>query len=389
MYKKLPIIVACILLAFSTHTYSKVRGESKIATINSEVLNEERELLIHLPNNYSQYTEVEYPVLYLLDGQRNFAHAVGTLDLLNQSNMAQEMIIVGILNTHRARDFTPTYDENYNEWGISGGADKFLEFIEQELKPYVRKNYRTNEFSVLSGHSLGGLLSVYTLHTKPHLFQAYFAFSPSLWWQDEILFSDAEKFFSNAQPLNKFLYVNMGNEGGEMLSGFERYSALLSSHNRKGFTFSTELDTSESHNTTALAGQSLAYQKLFSTLRPSQDVMKEGISAIKSYYAALSEKYSYKAKPSYGAINHAGYIALKQDDFDTAIAIFIKNVENFPYKSDAYDSLANGYEANNELEKALEMRSLALEMSIKENVENNAFKTRKANLLKKIKDNQN
>jgi predicted alpha/beta superfamily hydrolase len=327
-------------------------------------------------------------VLYLLDGQRNFAHAVGTLDLLNQSKMAQEMIVVGITNTQRTRDFTPTYDENYNEWGISGGADKFLEFVEKELKPYIRKNYRTNGFDVLSGHSLGGLLSIYTLQTKPDLFQGYFAFSPSLWWHKEVLFADAEKFFANTTPLNKFLYVNMGNEGGQMLSGFERYSALLNSSNREGFTFFSDLDTSESHNTTSLAGQSLAYQKLFSSLKPSEDVIKSGISSIKEYYRSLSEKFGYKATPDYAALNHAGYIELQQDNFDGAISIFKQNVENFPYKSDAYDSLADGYESYGELDKALKMRNLALETSIIENVENNTFKTRKANLLNKIKMKQ-
>lgn len=388
MSNKPLIIFAFILLIFSTHSFSTVRGESTVVTIKSNVLNEARELIIHLPNNYSLYKNVEYPVLYLLDGQRNFAHAVGTLDLLNQSKMAQEMIVVGITNTQRARDFTPTYDESYNEWGTSGGADKFLEFVEKELKPYVSKNYRTNGFDVLSGHSLGGLLSIYTLQTKPDLFQGYFAFSPSLWWHKEVLFADAEKFFANTAPLNKFLYVNMGNEGGQMLSGFERYSALLNSSKRKGFKFFSDLDTSESHNTTSLAGQSLAYQKLFSSLRPSEDVIKSGISSIKDYYRSLSEKFRYKATPDYAALNHAGYIELKQDNFDAAISIFKQNVENFPYKSDAYDSLADGYESYGKLGKALEMRNLALETSIIENVENNAFKTRKANLLNKIKEQQ-
>lgn len=388
MSNKPLVIFAFILLIFSNHSFSKVRGESGLVTIKSDVLNEARELIIHLPNNYSLHKGVEYPVLYLLDGQRNFAHAVGTLDLLNQSKMAQEMIVVGITNTQRTRDFTPTYDENYNEWGISGGADKFLEFVEKELKPYIRKNYRTNGFDVLSGHSLGGLLSIYTLQTKPDLFQGYFAFSPSLWWHKEVLFADAEKFFANTTPLNKFLYVNMGNEGGQMLSGFERYSALLNSSNREGFTFFSDLDTSESHNTTSLAGQSLAYQKLFSSLRPSEDVIKSGISSIKEYYRSLSEKFGYKATPDYAALNHAGYIELQQDNFDGAISIFKQNVENFPYKSDAYDSLADGYESYGELDKALKMRNLALETSIIENVENNTFKTRKANLLNKIKMKQ-
>ena len=94
---------------------------------------------------YQQNQKLDYPVLYLLDGQRNFGHTIGTLDLLNQSNMAQEMIVVAIMNTHRTRDFTPTYDESYNQWGFSGGADKFLNFIEQELMPYIDKHYRTND----------------------------------------------------------------------------------------------------------------------------------------------------------------------------------------------------------------------------------------------------
>ena len=180
MFKPPFVIFAIVLSLFSPHAFSKVRGDSRAVSINSEVLNEKRELLIYLPNNYSQHAEKAYPVLYLLDGQRNFSHTVGTLDLLNQSKMAQEMIVVGIVNTHRTRDFTPTYDENYNEWGTSGGADNFLEFIEKELKPYISEKFRTNGFNVLSGHSLGGLLSIYTLQAKPHLFQGYFAFSPNL-----------------------------------------------------------------------------------------------------------------------------------------------------------------------------------------------------------------
>ncbi|WP_039232416.1 alpha/beta hydrolase, partial [Alteromonas macleodii] len=151
MYKKIATFFVSLLLCLSFHANAKVRGEASVTTITSEVLSESRELLIHLPNNYSRYKDTSYPVLYLLDGQRNFAHTVGTLDLLNQSGMAQEMIVIGITNTKRTRDFTPTYDESYNEWGISGGADDFLTFLEKELKPFVAHNYRTNGYAVLSG----------------------------------------------------------------------------------------------------------------------------------------------------------------------------------------------------------------------------------------------
>lgn len=388
MFKHAFTIITAIALAFSSCAFAKVRGESTVVSINSQVLNEPRELFIQLPNNYSQNAHLAYPVLYLLDAQRNFAHAVGTLDLLNQSKMAQEMIVVGITNTHRTRDFTPTYDENYNEWGMSGGADAFLSFIENELKPYIKKHYRTNGYSVLSGHSLGGLLAIYTLQTKPHLFQGYFAFSPSLWWHQGVLFSKAETFLSEQKPLNKFLYVNMGSEGGQMLTAFERYTALLSKNNRSGFTFATDLDESQGHNTTALVGHSPAYQHLFTTLRPNKDVIKSGLTAINNFYMMLSEKYGFNAAPEYAAFNHAGYVALQENKFDAALSIFKRNVERFPFKADAYDSLADGYEANGELTKALETRKLALEVSVNENVENNAFKTRITHLMKKIKAEQ-
>ena len=145
-----------------------------------------------------------------------------------------------------------------------------------------------------------------------------------------------------------------------------------------------ELDTSESHNTTALAGMSLALQKQLNSLRPTGAIIQEGIPAVEQYYKDLSAKYAFEAKPEYKAVNHAGYAALNNQDFDSAIAIFKKNIARFPNKSDAYDSLADGYEASGQLAMALEMREKALAMSYEENVENGAFKTRLANLRKKI-----
>jgi predicted alpha/beta superfamily hydrolase len=388
MLKHAMIIFIIILLVTPNSAYAKIRGESKVVSLKSKILDEKRELLVHLPNNYQQNTGVNYPVLYLLDGQRNLNHAAGTLDLLNQSNMAQEMIIVAIANTHRTRDLTPTYDESYNEWGLSGGADSFLDFIEQELIPFVNKNYRTNNFKILSGHSLGGLLSIYALQSRPHLFQAHFAFSPSLWWHDQVIFKDAENFLANTPKLNKYLYVNMGNEGGNMLSTFARYTKLLKAHTPEGFSYNSDLDTAENHNTTALVGQSLAYRYLYDTLQSPNEVIAKGLPAIEQFFKIQSEKYGYQIKPSYRAINSAGYNALKKKDFATAIKIFEANVQTYPYRADAYDSLADGFEANGELNKALEMRDFTIQKSISENVENNAYKTRHANLLKLIKEDK-
>ena len=169
-----------------------------------------------------------------------------------------------------------------------------------------------------------------------------------------------------------------------MLSAYERYAELLNSSKRKGFTFDTELDTSESHNTTALAGMSLALQKQLNSLRPTGVIIQEGIPAVEQHYKDLSAKYAFEAKPEYKALNHAGYAALNKQDFNSAIAIFKENIAHFPNKSDAYDSLTDGYEANGDLAMVLEMREKALAMSYEENVENGAYKTRLVNLRKKL-----
>jgi len=386
MFKHLITIFIILLLANISTAYGKVRGSSITDSLPSKILDEERGLLIHLPNNYYQNTELNYPVLYLLDGQRNLNHAAGTLDLLNQDSKSQEMIIIAIKNTHRTRDLTPTYDESYNEWGISGGADNFLDFIEQELIPYVNNNYRTNSFKILSGHSFGGLLAVYALQSRPQLFQAHFAFSPSLWWHDKVIFKEAEHFLANTLELNSYLYLNLGNESGDMLSAFEQYTQLLKTHTPKGFSYNSDIDKNETHGTSALIGQTLAYRYLEVSLQCPEEVISQGLSAIKQFYKMQSEKYGYQIKPSYGAIRQAGYMALDKKDITNAIKIFEFNVKNYPYKADGYDRLAYGLEASGQLNKALEMMNIAIKKSMSENVENNSMKTHQANLLALIKE---
>jgi len=388
MFKQAISIFIILLFAHISTANANVRGTSITDSLPSKILSEQRDLIIHLPNNYQQNTDLNYPVLYLLDGQRNFGHAAGTLDLLNQDGKAQDMIIVAIKNTHRTRDFTPTYDESYNQWGISGGADNFLDFIEQELIPYMNKNYRTNNFKILSGHSLGGLLAVYALQSRPHLFQGHFAFSPSLWWHDQVIFKDAEKFLTTTAELNSYLYANLGNESGDMLSAFHKYTKLLETHTLKGFTYHSDIDKKENHGTSALIGQTLAYRYLYASLQCPKEVIDQGIPAIEQFYKIQSDKYGYLIKPSFHAMNHAGYIALEKKDIAMAIKTFEANVKNYPYKADGYDSLADGLEANGQLKKALKFRNLAIKKSLNENVENNAMKTRRANLLALIKKNK-
>ncbi len=95
-----------------------------------------------------------------------------------------EVIIVGIPNTDRTRDLSPSKPSNAGATGApqfptAGGADNFLKFIETELMPEIEKRYRVTPYKMLAGHSLGGLFAVHAMVTKPDLFNSYIAVSPA------------------------------------------------------------------------------------------------------------------------------------------------------------------------------------------------------------------
>ncbi|HHB79734.1 MAG TPA: alpha/beta hydrolase, partial [Saprospiraceae bacterium] len=90
----------------------------------------------------------------------------------------------------------------------------FIKFIEQELQPFIERNYRTTPEKTLIGQSLGGLLATEILFTKPDMFDNYIIVSPSLWWNDEYLIKKRTK--PVVYTTNKKIFVAVGKEGDIM-----------------------------------------------------------------------------------------------------------------------------------------------------------------------------
>ncbi|HEY0799211.1 MAG TPA: alpha/beta hydrolase-fold protein, partial [Steroidobacteraceae bacterium] len=198
--------------------------------IESKVLAETRSYVIYTPDSYKRGKEA-YPVLVLQDAENNFAYTSAAVHLLSANGRIPAMIVVGINNTDRARDMTPSKlatGSGDTSWtGSAGGADKFLSFIADELLPTIDRNYRTRPYRVLIGHSLGGLFAVYALMNRPEVFKGYLISSPSLWWDDQALVKAAESFFAAHRDLRADLYMTMANEGDTMLGGAWKLSAVL------------------------------------------------------------------------------------------------------------------------------------------------------------------
>lgn len=162
-------------------------------SLGSEILDEDRDLLIHLPETYdsNQGQGLRYPVIYLLDGAAYFEATIGIVHHLSAPSAAvqriPECIVVAIKNTKRRRDMTPSHMTAGPYSDGSGGASSFRAFLEKELIPQVDAQFRTDKSAILIGHSLAGLFVLDTFIERPRLFQAYIAIDPSLWWDDNLL----------------------------------------------------------------------------------------------------------------------------------------------------------------------------------------------------------
>jgi hypothetical protein len=167
--RKLPALGAVILLTsiisialFDYFTGEPYYPESVIQTkFYSNILGEEREIIIHLPRNHD--STKKYPVMYVLDDSSEDGHVANKFDILSTAGYTPQVIVAGIPNMgeeNRQRDMTPPDMRMDREKKDSplGGADKFLSFMESELFPFIENTYPASPVRLFYGKSRGGLL---------------------------------------------------------------------------------------------------------------------------------------------------------------------------------------------------------------------------------------
>lgn len=139
-----------------------------------------------------------YPVLAVLDGDAYFL-PVATMANNMVSNQARvdnlSLVVVGVGYSdqqpidiqQRSLDYTPPpSDLSSHEPANYGQADRFYQFLQKELLPYLIEHYSVNlKHFALFGHSFGGLYGLYDLFQGDSLFSYYILSSPSIWWGDE------------------------------------------------------------------------------------------------------------------------------------------------------------------------------------------------------------
>lgn len=242
------IVLACILLFSACHeNKQEVHAPSPtvlkdtpfqlgvIDSIQSTVLGEKRILNIYLPDDFDRDSIAfkKYPVIYLLDGSKDedFIHTAGIVQFMNMMGRAPRVILVGIANVDRKRDFTfpTTIEQDRIDFPTTGKSEPFMAFLKQELKPWIEQKYGGTMHTTLIGQSLGGLLASEILFKDPCMFDDYLIVSPSLWWDNQSLFQYADGVRKNTSCYDRCVYLTVGTEGEEMEKPAERLAAMLDS----------------------------------------------------------------------------------------------------------------------------------------------------------------
>lgn len=388
--KKVIILSLFISISFGT-LFAQNENQIIIGSIDSlysNILGEQREIWVHIPQSAEWSSLKKYPVLYLLDGNGHFYSVTGMirqLSIINGNWICPEMIVVGIPNTNRNRDLTPSYTgDSINP---SGGGEKFTAFLEKELIPYVDSNYPTEPYSTLVGHSRGGLFVINTLINHPTIFNNYVAIDPSLKWDDQKLLKQAAIALEEEKFEDKSLYVAIASARNGMdtatvqkdttratlhIRSILQFSKMADTKNKNGLNFAWKYYNDENHVSIPLIAEYDALHFLFPWLKfndwnkfydtESNSTAQELVDLLTSHYEKVSNKFGYKVLPKENIINNLGYRFMSKKAYDKSYALFNLNIQNFPNSANVYDSMGDYYISQSDTIKAIEYFSKAVEL---------------------------
>lgn len=368
-------------------------GEKHI--IHSDILDEDREIWISVPESFYGMNEtgVEYPVVYVLDGENLFLPTVGIVRQLSApfsaNDLSPQMIVVGIPNVDRNRDFTPTKAMIFRDPStleVTGGADKFTAFIEKELFPFIDAKYKTASHKTLIGHSLGGLFVMNTLIHHSNLFNNYLAVDAATNWEDGEFREDILQHFKNDQFQNRSLFMATANNKYpwmtldevrkdttlmmEMMNSLLLLEDGLDGVELNGLSLEIKYYENENHFQVAIPaiydglrflfdGYSFAdMANYYSPDNPKKD--SDLLPELQNHFKQLGDKMGYVVKPAESYINAWAFGFVQMEKFQVAEDLLDLNITNYPKSTHVYEAKGEFFVMTGDTIKAIDLLEQAL-----------------------------
>ena len=195
-------------------------------------------IMLHVPGGPAPASG--WPVLYMVDGNAVFAT---TRDALRAQapHPAGTGIAPGVIAAigypvetaydpvRRSLDLTPPPGRGYPAFPGSdaavrtGGAESFRDALAATLMPWVAAAAPVDgRRQTLFGHSFGGLFALFTLFTRPSLFDTIVAASPALSWEDGAVRPFEDGFRPSEGSPRRRVLLSAGEWEGDALAPFQR-----------------------------------------------------------------------------------------------------------------------------------------------------------------------
>lgn len=401
-YTLLFLLIGSILIvnqnavAQSTEQQSEQFEKTIVDSIYSNILGEKRDFWVKFPDNYDPSSNEKYAVIYLMDG----FSLKSTLEAVYDNywgHYLPHMILVGVSNRkNRTRDLTTSQIKMIRGSAFdyeTGGAETFTKFMEEELIPYIDSKYPTIAYRTLIGHSHAGQFTINMLMNHAHLFQNYIAIDPTLDWDNQKLLKQAKEKFKTEDYNGKSLFVSLA---AEMLhiqnesitidnvmsdtSEFSlparsiiEFSQLAKSQNQ--LNFSWKVYHEDLHGTVPLPTLRDGLIFLFEwyqfkspqKFNNPETPIEELVSLLKEQEQIYTENFGVPTAPMVDEmLNGYGYMNMQMGQPEKAFMFFEMNIKQNPNSANAYDSMAEFYESQNDKENALKYLNKAFELSGKD-----------------------
>ena len=339
--KKNLFFILCFLILPKTLFSQKVEiGDIKEVT--STILDEKREVWISVPKHYHHidFKDQKYPVVYLIDGEMYFHVVSGIVNNLANDYYPSipEAIVVGIVNSDRGRDLTPTHDEKQPY--SSGGDKNFRAFLTQELIPIINKEYRTNDFSLLIGHSFGGLFALNTLYTQPQTFNAYIAVDPSTWWHNKRLLKQTESIFKNTKFNSTHLFIgdaepapspiDLGEQSNVHEESLHEYATLVNQNTNDNLNITLKTYDGEDHGSVVMPAIIDGLKSIFKEYKINAKLVAKNPDVLFEQYNKLSKKFNTEIIPQSFYISNLIQYALRTGEKENAQKLYSIITTHYP-----------------------------------------------------------
>lgn len=274
--------------------------------ITSKAVGDSFEIRVLMPPRIPGET-TRFPVLYMTDVHDGFLVGADAMRLMMIGDVPR-FIAVGIGYASasnilegllvRARDLTQVAAtaEVGGSFPIAnmvrpsvatGGADKFLAFIRDELMPAIDARYPTDpKERGYWGDSLGGLFGTWVLFTRPDTFNRYILGSSSFWWANEDVIHVAEKYLGSHTDLPATVFMGVGgleeDPNFKMVTNQLRLERMLRAKKLPGLSLTTRIFPDETHTTVAAMSLVRGLVAVYGPPTPEQSLMGKYAAMMKS-----------------------------------------------------------------------------------------------------------